>query len=225
MKLETVLHALSLMAAPAAAGFGGKPPPEAKTTMSENFPWRDPFAEKYESLFEATCETTKTYHATQYTLHDLFEEQPRGLKPWGDGLKKFFQGRAYPGGWEGLDQHLYNRHLLKINYADIPIIVREWIETQDRTDSKHKGLYAVYDIPKDAEDKITDTVPAPKEGEVDRSKDKDKVAIFAPGALYPILPLWVADGSGCKGSLSRFWSTIINHWAFLTPPSPHKNPC
>ena len=33
-----------------------------------------------------------------------------------------------------------------------------------------------------------------------RPLDKKKLVVFAPGAVYDILPLWVADKSGCQGS-------------------------
>jgi hypothetical protein len=28
--------------------------------------------------------------------------------------------------------------------------------------------------------------------------DKDKIVVFPAGAIYEILPLWVAQGSGCE---------------------------
>jgi hypothetical protein len=44
-----------------------------------------------------------------------------------------------------------------------------------------------------------------KEKEQEQVKDvpdKDKIAVFPAGAMYEILPLWVAKGSGCERETS-----------------------
>ncbi|WDK20862.1 hypothetical protein CGRA01v4_12151 [Colletotrichum graminicola] len=200
--------ALLLTAATTAIAAAGKPPvPQAKTTMADNFPWRDPFAATADgsSAYAAVCEASATFPAAQYTLHDLFDKPPTGLFNYADGLKAFFSGREYPGGWAGLDRHMYDRNVLLMEYADVPPRARAWIEAQERRDGDGKGLFAVFDKPASAEDKVMERVVVPPEGEgdVDRALDGARVAIFAPGALYHVLPLFVADGSECEGERER----------------------
>lgn len=206
MKFQALPLAATLLAGTASAfQLGGKEMPQPETTMADNFPWRDPFTAKTTDSYDHTCEASKTFAATQYTLHDLFEKPPVGLFPWGDGLKLFFSGREYPGGWAGLDRHMYDRNLLMMDYSDLPLRVREWIEEQERSeDSNGKGLFAVFDKPTTEEEKIKDRVTVSKSPtDVDRDLDQKRVAIFAPGALYHILPLFVADGSDCQGKRKK----------------------
>jgi hypothetical protein len=102
-----------------------------------------------------------------------------------------------------MDPHADGRSLLLMNYDQFPLLVREWIEEQERTDGKGKALFAVLDSPKSSEDEIEEVVQFPEANKIDRASDKDKVVVFAPGALYGILPLWAAEASECKGKLSR----------------------
>ncbi|KAL0930172.1 uncharacterized protein CTRU02_214992 [Colletotrichum truncatum] len=229
MKFESLPLAATLLAGAASAfQIGGKPMPQPKTTMADNFPWRDPFTSKTTDSYSHTCEASKTFAATQYTLHDLFEKPPTGLFHWGDGLKTFFSGREYPGGWAGLDRHMYDRNLLKMEYADLPLRVREWIEEQERVeDSKGKGLFAIFDKPTTAEEKITDLVVVPKAPkDVNRDLDQKRVAIFAPGALYHILPLFVAEGSDCQATLTNLenYSPTAKDAAVVAWPISHTRP-
>ena len=211
------LGAAALAMATTATALIKPPPPVAKTTMTEGFPWRNPFASSDISSFAPDCEVSKTFPASEYTLHDLFEMPPKGLWPWGEALKTFFQGRQYPGGWAGLDHHMYNRNLLMMEYADVPIRVREWIEEEDRSGGEGKGLFAVFAKPKEEGDTIEATVVPPEAtAAIDRSLDKEKVAMFAPGAMYSILPLWVAEGSKCPGrttQIIRVAPDTTNHTA------------
>lgn len=88
-----------------------------------------------------------------------------------------------------------------MEYSEVPIPVREWIEDHERTDGEGKGLFAVYEKPVDADDKIRNVVKFASKGMTPglRPLDKKKIVLFAPGAVYDILPLWVADESSCKG--------------------------
>ncbi|KAF6816915.1 hypothetical protein CMUS01_12185 [Colletotrichum musicola] len=230
MKFTSLPLAANLLAGVVGAfQMGGPPPlPQPKTTMAENFAWRDPFMSKTIDLYDHTCEATRTFAATQYTLHDLFEKPPAGLFNWGDGLKLFFSGREYPGGWAGLDRHMYDRNLLMMEYADMPIRVREWIEDQERAgDSGGKGLFAVFDKPATAEEKIKDRVVVPQDpGDTNRELDHRRVAIFAPGALYPILPLFVANGSDCQALLTDLnnYSDVPKDAAVVAWPVRHSRP-
>ncbi|KAH6985635.1 hypothetical protein BKA56DRAFT_653937 [Ilyonectria sp. MPI-CAGE-AT-0026] len=174
------------------------PPPPSKV---DGFEWNNPFSSKAISSFESVCESTANFHAFEYTLHDLMTLPPNGLKPWGNGLKTVFSGREYPGGWVGIDAHLHNRNILLMDYDKLPLLVREWIEEEERTDGKGKALFAIFDKPKQEDDEVESVVEFPSADKMDRSQDGQRVAIFAPGALYGILPLWAAGTSDCKGKL------------------------
>jgi len=194
MRADAAAAMLAFLASTAHA-FGAKPSP--KPTKVETFKWKYPFEPEAMANYNAACEASQKFDAQEYTLHTLMDKPPLGLGPWATGLKEFFTGREYPGGWGGWDRHLHDRNLLKMEYSDMPLKVREWIEEQERTEGPGKGLFAVFQKPKDDDDTIDSTVEV-KES-VDRSGDGEKVAIFAPGAIYEILPLWVAEGSNCEG--------------------------
>ncbi|KAK2053127.1 hypothetical protein LY76DRAFT_525258 [Colletotrichum caudatum] len=202
--------------------------------MADNFPWRDPFAA--DGDYAAACEASATFPAAQYTLHDLFDKPPTGLFNYADGLRAFFAGREYPGGWAGLDRHMYERNVLVMEYADVPPRARAWIEAQERRAADDddagagggKGLFAVFDKPASAEDKVTQRVAVPPEGEgeVDRALDASRVAIFAPGALYHVLPLFVADGSDCEDALADLgnYKAVPEDGAVVAWPVSHSRP-
>ncbi|KAG9251743.1 uncharacterized protein F5Z01DRAFT_265041 [Emericellopsis atlantica] len=200
MKFTALSLAIALAASGAHAEIYKKPPPNNITPhLVANFPWKDPFPIKESDAVEPSCEVAKHFFAREYTLHELMEEPPRGLKPWADGLKKLFSSREYPGGWSGYDRHGYDRSILKMDYADIPLALREWIEEQERTEGEWKGLFGVFRDSKGGEDTVDDVVDV-KEN-IDRSQDKDRVVMFAPAAVYHVLPLWVAEESDCKDQL------------------------
>lgn len=205
MKFTTVALAASCLALASAAvgpaAPGSQKRPEGKPAKMEDFKWTDPFSSSKIRKFAPSCEAEQTFHAREYLLDDLQQDAPKGLLPWADALRKIFKGRPYPGSWDGWDPHGYDRNLLMMEYADVPVPVREWIEEQERTDGEGKGLFAVYEKPKDEHHRIQNVVKFPSKGIAPgfRLLDKKKVVLFAPGALYDLLPLWVAEGSGCKG--------------------------
>ncbi|CAN8106553.1 unnamed protein product [Discula destructiva] len=160
-------------------------PPKVDPTKLENFTWTNPFSPHHSVQFEPSCEATRTFSALEYQLHDLSEHEPAGLLTYREPLMNVFRGRPYPGGWEGMDAHGYERELLRMEYSEVPIQVREWIENQDRIDGPGKGLFAVFGKPGKGHD----------------AEAEDKITIFAPGALYETLPLWLVQDSGCEGTL------------------------
>lgn len=176
------------------------PKPKVQMTKVEDFKWTDPFADRKYKRFTPSCEMTKTFQAYEYQLHDLQLAFPKGLWAFETALKKVFAAREYPGSWGGWDEHQYDRTLLFMDYADMPLKVREWIEHQERTDGEGKGLFAVYNKPAEG-NKVHDVVAPPplEKAEALRPLDRKKVVLFAAGALYDILPLWVAEGSECAG--------------------------
>ncbi|KAK1773091.1 hypothetical protein QBC45DRAFT_398334 [Copromyces sp. CBS 386.78] len=190
--------------------------------------------------FLATCSSTRTFKATEYLLDDLQELPPQGLLPWVEALRKVFTNRPYPGSWDGVDPHGYDRNMLMMEYKDVPVKVRRWIEEMEwsgvdedgnmkdggktgngKKSGKGKGLFAVL-AKADVErgEKIVDTETSlwekklKKKKKYDneeeeeeeekewRSKDGERVVIFAPGAVYENAPLWVAEGSECEETLS-----------------------
>ncbi|KAK8102959.1 hypothetical protein PG984_016105 [Apiospora sp. TS-2023a] len=196
-------------------GFGSpakepeRPGGPGATTATKDFRWKNPFSSGDGSaaaagpdlLLKPSCSATRSFKAHQYLLDDLKEAPPLGLGPYADRLKTFFQGREYPGSWDGLDPHGYDRNVVLMEWDDVPEAVRAWIDEQakqkkkkkeetdeeetkaekEKEDLSGKGLFAVYRKAR-----------APKE---------HKVVIFAPGAIYETLPLWVAEDCDCKNTL------------------------
>ena len=213
MKLSTTPLAVALLATGTNAFFGAKEPPKPKPHIIEDFKFVDPFGLPDINNYETDCEVTRTLPAREFSLADLSSPSPKGLREWSPGLKKLFTGREYPGSWGGLDRHGNDRMILSMEYKDVPLEVRLWIEEQERTSGEGKGLFGIFeklkpksktegDEEEKVEEKIDDTVAIPSAKEVDRSLDESRVLIFAPGAIYHILPLWAVEASACKGMLS-----------------------
>ena len=80
------------------------------------------------------------------------------LKDWAPELKVFYHRQGYPGSWEGVGAHGNERTLIKMEKANLPAAVGEWIKNIEK--QKHFSVL-------------------------------DDVVFFAPGVMYPILPLWV----------------------------------
>ncbi|GAB1316468.1 hypothetical protein MFIFM68171_06678 [Madurella fahalii] len=206
MKFEALLtFALLTGAATAIGPSSPKSPPRlrGKREKMENWKWSNPFESPLHKKFDAACEVERLFKAEEYLLDDLSESGPGGLLAYRDALKQVFAMREYPGSWDGIDPHGYDRNLLMMGYDEMPLKVREWIEEQERTDGPGKGLFAVYNRPMTGT-RALHTIKIPAETPVSeewRAKDDRRVALFAPGALYEVLPLWVAEGSGCEDSL------------------------
>lgn len=179
-------------------------------TVVDPFPWDNPFhtASPPEG-FTATCTSTRTFPATQHMVQDLNEPPPIGLEPWSDVVPYFFGGRPYPGSWEGMDHKGGARELVKMRWGDVPRLVRGWIRERQRADSEdeERYLFGVYESGEGGKVKEM-KVLGEEEGE------DDLVVMFAAGALYGILPLWVAEGSDCEGE-----SPIPLHSLFSLQPS------
>ncbi|KAL8304564.1 hypothetical protein RB597_004295 [Gaeumannomyces tritici] len=191
--------------------------------VADDFPWGDPFSgHAAPPGFEATCEATGTFKARQHLLSELQDPEPRGLKPWFKALKYFFGGRPFPGSWNGVDAHGTKRDVILMSYADVPEAVKRWIQRagEEGGSADDKFLYGVYhkDLPGI---KIKGTAtPRPRptaaaaaataageDPEVDAEAarlppDENLVVLFAAGAVYHNLPLWVAGGSACEAELS-----------------------
>lgn len=189
---------LALLLSPCLAAVGpaspqSPVPPKVDPTKLDNFTWRDPFFSPKIHQFDPACEASRTFSASEFQLHDLSEPEPKGLLPFRERLLAIFGQRNYPGGWDGMDAHGYERNLLKMEYKDVPVQVREWIATQEESAGPGKGLFAVLDKSGKGE----------KEDEASTLKDEDKTVLFAPGAIYETLPLWLAQDSECEGKTKR----------------------
>lgn len=217
--LATVASAVGPVVPENAERLPGKP------DLIPNWPWRNPFADPNNTRitisseseassptrFVPTCSSQRTFRATEYLLDDLQELPPQGLIPWVEALRKVFTNRQYPGSWDGVDPHGYDRNMLMMEYVDVPLKVRRWIEEEEWSETgKGKGLFAVLakaDVEKG--EKIVETAtslrekkkPENEEEEEEewRRGDGSRVVIFAPGAVYENAPLWVAEGSECEG--------------------------
>ncbi|KAK0615553.1 hypothetical protein B0T17DRAFT_474298, partial [Bombardia bombarda] len=221
MKFESLLAAAILATTTSAIGPavpGGVPAaerPAGKPTKLDSWKWTDPFSSHRIKKFAPACSAEQTFHAAEYLLDDMAEAPPLGLLPYREALKKVFAHREYPGSWDGIDPHGYDRNVLMMGYADVPVKVREWIEEQERSDGAGRGLFAVYDRPTGEGDAVKKTVRVPAEpiAPALRPLDKKKVVIFAPGALYEVLPLWVAETSECQDTLvdlSQYTPKVAN---------------
>jgi hypothetical protein len=128
------------------------------------------------SPYTQSCRTTTTHRATLYKLSQLYPD----LESYAPQLKVFYNKQLYPGSWSGIDKHGNDRELLMMELASLPPKVREWIGKEST--QRHYSVHDGEDV----------------EGE--------GVVFFAPGAVYPILPLWVddAEGAGCEGKSSYF---------------------
>ena len=203
MKLELLLTAAWLAATTTAIGPSTPEQPprlKGKAEKMANWPWPNPFAAAEHKKFTPACNALRSFQAREFMLDDLAVKAPAGLLEYRDALKEVFATREYPGSWEGIDPHGYDRDLLSMDYDDMPLKVREWIEEQDRTDGPGKGLFAVYMRPMPGT-RVLHTVKVPEAPVTEewRARDEVRVAIFAPGALYEVAPLWVAEGSKCEG--------------------------
>lgn len=202
MQLTATLPLVAALMASSVVAFGNAPPPKVDPHIVDGFAWKNPFEGEAIAAFEPACEATKKFDMLEFTLLNLLEKPPKGLRPWSKGLKTLFSAREYPGSWAGYDRHGNDRAILKMEYADIPLAARRWIENEERSGGAGKGLFGIFEKPQNENDTITETVPIPEDADsVDRSLDTKRVAIFAPGALYYALPLWAAEDSNCKDDL------------------------
>ncbi|KAH6617504.1 hypothetical protein F5144DRAFT_457507, partial [Chaetomium tenue] len=217
MKLEILLTAAWLAATTTAIGPATPEQPprlQGKAEKMANWRWPNPFASPEHKKFTAACDVLKSFRASEFMLDDLAVKAPKGLLEYRDALKEVFATREYPGSWEGIDPHGYDRDLLSMDYDDMPLKVREWIEEQERTDGPGKGLFAVYMRPMPGT-RVMHTIKVPEAPVTEewRARDEVRVALFAPGAVYETAPLWVAEGSKCEGpllDLSKFSAKLVD---------------
>ncbi|KAK4183240.1 Glucarate dehydratase [Podospora australis] len=208
MKFESWMVTAAWLASTASAI--GPPGPDTvkrlvgKAEKMANWKFPNPFSNPRHKKYDVTCEVEKVFPAREFVLDDLAVPEPNGLLQYRDALKTVFGMREYPGSWDGIDPHGYDRHILEMGYDELPLKVREWIEQQERTNGPGRGLYAVYPRAHPGT-RAMNTVPVPEKVPVPaeyREKDDRRVVLFAPGAIYEVLPLWLAEGTPCDDALS-----------------------
>lgn len=202
MKTEALVLLITLLST--AACLEKNPPrPEGKPTKlsPEDFPWSNPFKSSEIESFTPSCEAKQTFKASEFLLDDLSLPPPKGLEPYSSVLKNTLKDKPYPGSWNGIDPHGYDRNLVQMEYADVPLRVRNWIEQQEIDGAADDGLFSVFERTAKGETAKETVKPleTPRQPGEDDPADKDKVVLFAPGAMYRALPLWVAEGSDCAG--------------------------
>ncbi|KAK4662412.1 hypothetical protein QC763_611320 [Podospora pseudopauciseta] len=196
-----------------------------------SFKWSRPFPDDGTDPggFEVHCKAKKTFRAKMYKLSDLPEDPPTGLSPWRHAIEDFMDHtKEFMGSWDGVDHKGENREIVVMEYKDVPLEVREWIEQQQRDEetekpNKKKWWFGVFEKPQEHGQRIIGTVkptptPVPQGGHAPDVKDiklEDKILVFPGGAIYEILPLWVAGGSGaCErelNNLPKYKHQAIDH--------------
>ncbi|KAJ4369312.1 hypothetical protein N0V86_009143 [Didymella sp. IMI 355093] len=167
MKLLAILPLLAATAfatEPSSSDQAEASAPTAEDPTPVGALWTSTWNDSTLSPYTQSCTTKSTYKAAIYTLKELYPD----LETFAPQLKVFYNKQLYPGSWSGIDKHGNDRELLKMDMAELPWKVREWIKSEST--QRH---YSVH----------------------------DDIVFFAPGAIYPILPLWVEGGDevGCSG--------------------------
>ncbi|KXX81382.1 hypothetical protein MMYC01_201265 [Madurella mycetomatis] len=206
------------------------------------FKWTRPFPDDGTDPggFDVNCRAQGTFHGKLYKLKDLPENPPAGLSPWQEAIDVFLKKRDYMGSWDGVDHKGQDREVVMMEWVDVPVTVRHWIEEQqadDRETNENKWMFAVLEKPKKEGDKIYGTVKpkataspaatATEQGQGGQQEqvqaqvenvpdipDKDKIVVFSAAAVYEILPLWVSKGSKCErelGNLAKYKPQAVDH--------------
>lgn len=191
----------------------------SKNHVVSSFKWQRPFP--YDGSaplnMDAPCKADGTFHARQYRLGDL-----QAPSQWSGAVLNYLGWHPYLGSWDGIDAGGDERDLIIMEYKDVPVAVREWIDKQqrDRVSDKSKWwLYGVFEKPKKDFGKASGHAMAPSTSvavgdDAPVIPDEDKVLIFAPAALYDILPLWVGKGSDCEGETAGLcWAKVMESFS------------
>ena len=162
----------------------------------KDFKWALPFPDDGTPPggFKVPCQAVGTFQATQHKLADL----KKAGSPWAGVVESMINGHTYAGSWDGVDHKHDKREVVMMEYRDVPAPVRDWIDAQQHdAENGRSWLFSVYEKPKAEGVRNSEPKWAPAKG--DDIPDEEKVLIFPAGAIYEILPLWVAKGSNCEG--------------------------
>jgi len=194
----------------------------------DTFKWSAPFPDDGTDPngFHVQCRAEREFHAKMYRLKDLTVQQSEGgLAPWQAAIGDFLNKRDYMGSWDGVDHKGDEREIVVMEYKDVPLNVRRWIEEQQRDEesekkNQYKWMFGVFQKPKEEGEYVRGTVkPPPGDGNVPVViPDQDKILVFPAGAIYENLPLWVASGSPCE----RKFDNTLPRWAPLFTFTPEQ---
>lgn len=200
MRPTSILFSLLL----SAAAVRGAKQHDKGPIVAKSFTWKLPFQPDGSPPMgmEVPCSVSATFRATQYRLGDL-----QAPSEWSDPVLTYLGWHPYPGSWDGIDAGGDERDLIIMEYVDVPVAVRDWVDAQHRDRESDKSRYWLFGVFAKAKKDLgkADGVasaaktPVPVGDDAAVIPDEDKVLIFAPGALYDILPLWVARDGGCEG--------------------------
>lgn len=163
------------------------------SNVVSSFKWQRPLP--YDNSaplgMNSLCEVSRTFRGEQHKLRDL-QASPGSTttSPWEGPVQTYLGWHPYVGSWDGVDEGGDERDLIIMDYASVPLAVREWVEDQHagrgKNDKSRWWLYGVFNRPK-------------KDfGKAGGLGGDHKILLFAPAALYEILPLWVGEDSGCE---------------------------
>lgn len=152
--------------------------PKASAPVDEPTPVGELWTAKWDAdtlkPYSQHCNARNTYNAEIYQLAELYPT----LKEYAPQLKVFYNKQHYPGSWKGEDKHGGQRDLMKMDMAELPYKVREWLRRE--TKQKHFSVH-------------------------------EDVVFFAPGAIYPILPLWVDEPTENVGECEGVFDDLENY--------------
>ncbi len=154
----------------------------ASRTKLEDFKWSNPWAARKMKKFDAACEAEKTFRASRIPLGRYLGGASFGAQALQRRAPEDLQGTAVSRQLEwDRPPHGYDRNLLLMEYSDVPLKVKEWIEDQEIHEAAGKGLFAVYPKPVDGTDRVLNTVTfsKPVPAAMRRSTDKARRPIRA----------------------------------------------
>ncbi|CAN9432512.1 unnamed protein product [Alternaria alternata] len=128
--LSPALLVATVYAAEDASSSSSTPPAAASPAADEPNPvgalWTAQWDSNTLKPYTQHCRNKNTYNAKIYKLNELYPD----LKEQAPQLKVFYNKQLYAGSWAGIDVHGTGRELIKMNMADMPYKVREWLKRE-----------------------------------------------------------------------------------------------
>jgi hypothetical protein len=168
-------------------------------SVVDSFHWSQPFPDDASEIggFNVTCKAKRKFKAMLYKFKDMDAPPPAGLAPWKEYLLPFYESRPYPGSWDGIDHGGEERELVMMEFKDVPRPVKLWLDKQ--VWARGPSAPALQFIVEEKHHLENPRAKADAVGDYthDHEHDDHRVMFFPAGAIYEILPLWVAEGSDC----------------------------
>ncbi|KAL5424713.1 hypothetical protein PMIN05_012145 [Paraphaeosphaeria minitans] len=197
MRFPTLLPLLAATAL-AASDSSSPSPPASEESLKPADPtpageiWAAKWTDADLAPYTKHCASSSKFKAQIYTLKEMYPT----LKEWAPQLKVFYNKQLYPGSWEGKDAHGEGRELLKMAYEELPFAVREWCVSPHYPYSS-LPTYPCVSFGRHNADYVDRLNKNPKQRHF---SVQDDIVFFAPGAIYPILPLFVEEPESDKVS-------------------------